>query len=70
MLFSSAHIAKVLQQKGFFYVSQKGSHAKFRKVVGNKKWTVIVPAGKREVPHGTFKSMLRQAGLQEKDFNN
>lgn len=31
-LYSSKHIAKVLQNKDFFYISQKGSHAKFQKI--------------------------------------
>jgi len=57
-LCSSLEIIKVLQKKGFIYISQKGSHAKFRKI-GNPILTVIVPAGKREIPFGTFKSILR-----------
>lgn len=66
-LYSSSEIIKVLQKRGFVYVSQKGSHAKFRKV-GNSVLTVIVPAGKKEIPLGTFKSILRQANLSEDDF--
>ena len=63
-LYSSAHIVKILQGEGFVYVSQKGSHVKFKKL--NK--IVIVPANKKEIPYGTFKSILRQSGLKEKDF--
>ena len=66
-LYSSKEIIKVLQKRGFVYVSQKGSHAKFRKI-GIPTLTVIVPAGKREIPFGTFKSILRQANLAEDDF--
>lgn len=29
---------------------------------------VIVPAGRKEVPHGTLKSILRQSQLTEKYF--
>lgn len=68
-LYSSSEIIKVLQKKGFVYVSQKGSHAKFRKI-GNPTLTVIVPDGKREIPFGTFKSILRQANLSESDFKS
>jgi predicted RNA binding protein YcfA (HicA-like mRNA interferase family) len=68
-LYSSAHIVKVLQKKGFFYVSQKGSHVKFRKRAGTKTYTVIVPAGRREIPRGTFNSILRQSGLRKEDFD-
>jgi predicted RNA binding protein YcfA (HicA-like mRNA interferase family) len=61
-LYSSAKIIKILQKKGFVYVSQKGSHAKFRKT-GSPTLTVIVPADRKEIPFGTFKSILRQASL-------
>jgi predicted RNA binding protein YcfA (HicA-like mRNA interferase family) len=30
--------------------------------------TVIVPAAKREIPYGTFISILRQSGLSKHDF--
>jgi len=45
-LYSSQHILKVLQKKGFIQVGQKGSHKKLRK--GDK--TVIVPDPRKEVP--------------------
>lgn len=66
-LYSSSYIIKVLQNKGFFYVSQRGSHVKFRKF-GNPILTVIIPANKKEIPYGTFKSILRQSKLTEDDF--
>ena len=66
-LYSSKYIIKVLQNKGFVYVSQKGSHAKFRKLMGSSL-TVIVPANRKEIPFGTFKSILRQSKLTEDDF--
>lgn len=66
-LYSSSVIIKVLQKKGFIYISQKGSHVKFRKA-GSPVLTVIVPAGKKEIPFGTFKSIMRQADLTEGDF--
>jgi len=67
-LYSSSHIIKVLQSEGFLYISQKGSHVKFRKI-GKPTLTVIIPAGRKEIPLGTFKSILRQANLTIKDFN-
>lgn len=65
--YSSSDIIKILQKQGFVYISQKGSHIKFRKI-NSKKLTVIVPAKKKEIPFGTFKSILRQANLTENDF--
>ena len=66
-LFSSSHIIKVLQNNGFIYISQKGSHVKLRKI-GKPTLTVIIPANRKEIPYGTFRSILRQSQLSEKDF--
>jgi predicted RNA binding protein YcfA (HicA-like mRNA interferase family) len=66
-LYSSAFIVKILLRHGFIFISQKGSHAKYRKP-GNPVLTVIVPMAKREIPFGTFRSILRQANLREEDF--
>ena len=60
-------VLKVLLAKGFFFVSQNGSHAKYRSA-GNPVLTVIVPIHGKEIPHGTFRSILRQAKLQQSDF--
>jgi len=60
-------ILKVLESKGFFFVSQTGSHAKYRKD-SKPPLTVIVPKHGKEIPYGTFRSILRQSGLSESDF--
>lgn len=65
-LYSSKEIIKVLEQNGFMFVSQKGSHVKyFHKV---KKLTVIIPAERKAMPMGTFHSILRQSCLTKGDF--
>ena len=61
-------VMKVLESKDFFFVSQTGSHAKYRKL-GEHTLTVIVPIHGKEVKYGTFRSILRQAKLTEDDFN-
>ncbi len=66
-LHSSDHINKVLVRKGFVFISQRGSHMKFQKIA-NKRLTVIVPANRKEIPWGTFRSILRQSKLDESDF--
>jgi predicted RNA binding protein YcfA (HicA-like mRNA interferase family) len=65
-LYSSEHIIKILLKKGFIQVSQRGSHKKFRQ--GDK--IVIVPDPKKEIPMGTFHSILRQSGLKKEDFED
>jgi len=65
--YSSKEVVQVLQKKDFVYISQKGSHAKFRKFNGTAL-TAIVPANRKEIPYGTFRSILRQANLTEEEF--
>jgi len=67
-LYSSDYILKVLREKGFQFVSQKGSHIKYRKDDGEKVLTVIIPAGRKEIPIGTFHSILKQSNLSRSDF--
>ena len=66
-LYSSEQIVKTLEREGFVFVSQRGSHVKYRKT-GGPTLTVIVPAGRKQIPRGTFRSILRQAGLDEGAF--
>lgn len=61
---SSQEIIRILQKNGFVFVSQKGSHKKFKKA--NR--IVIIPDPKKEIPKGTFASILRQSGLDKEDF--
>lgn len=58
-LYSSKAIIDILLRYSFIFISQKGSHRKFRK--GER--TVIVPDPKREIPLGTFASILRSQAI-------
>lgn len=66
--YSPRYIIKVLEKRGFVFISQKGSHIKYRKKIGKETLTVIVPVHSKEIPIGTFKSILRQSKLTEDDF--
>ena len=66
-LYSSTYILKVLYSLGFVFVSQKGSHIKLRKI-GNPALTAIIPADRKEIPFGTFRSICRQANLDVANF--
>jgi len=66
-LYSSIHVLKILEAHGFIFISQKGSHIKIRKE-GSPTLTVIVPAGRKEIPQGTMRSILRQSQLTLIDF--
>jgi predicted RNA binding protein YcfA (HicA-like mRNA interferase family) len=63
-LYSSRHIIAVLLKKGFIEIDQTGSHKKLRR----DDKTVIVPTPRKEIPYGTFASILRQSGLNKSDF--
>jgi len=63
---SSDDVIRALRKSGFVLVSQKGSHAKYRRT-GKDARTVIVPVPRKEIPVGTFRSILRQSGLEEED---
>jgi len=62
---SSQKIISILLSHGFIFVSQRGSHQKYRK----EDKTVIVPAPRKEIPIGTFRSIIRQSGLKPNDFD-
>ncbi len=66
-LYSSVFILFILEKNGFNFVSQKGSHIKFRKE-GNPVLNVIIPANRKQIPVGTFNSIVRQSGLNKSDF--
>jgi predicted RNA binding protein YcfA (HicA-like mRNA interferase family) len=69
-LYSSQQVIKTLERQGFAFVSQRGSHVKYRRRDAEIVFTVIVPAGHKQIPRGTFRSILRQSGLDESVFSS
>lgn len=60
-------VKRKLEAAGFAEVSSKGSHVKFAKKNSQGTYTAVVPHY-REVPAGTLRSILRQAGIDPDDF--
>jgi len=60
-------VLRALKNKGFFFVRQKGSHARFCKM-GNPMRNVTIRTSYKEIPYGTFQSILLQSGLKEEEF--
>jgi len=58
-------IISALSKKGFYFKSQKGSHAKYT----NGNFTVIIPMHDT-VARGTLKSILLQANIDLEEFLN
>jgi predicted RNA binding protein YcfA (HicA-like mRNA interferase family) len=68
-LCSSDKIVKALKRAGFQPARHsKGSHQAFVKETAERKYITIVILGKKEVPRGTLKSILDQAGLSVEEF--
>ena len=60
-------MAKALDESGWLFVSQSGSHMKFRNLVSGQM--VIVPNhGLHDLTPGTQKRIMRDAGLTDEDF--
>jgi len=64
-LYSSKEIESVLKKLKFQLDSQKCSHGKFKIEKGQ---IVILPMNRKEIPFGTFRSILRQMSIDDKDF--
>ncbi len=60
-------IKRKLEAAGFTEVTQKGSHVKFVRESEEGRRTATVPNHK-EVPIGTIRSILRQAGISPEEF--
>jgi predicted RNA binding protein YcfA (HicA-like mRNA interferase family) len=56
-------VKRRLEAAGFVPVSQKGSHIKFA-----KEMRIVIVPRHREVTAGVLRSILRQAGLSEDEF--
>ena len=65
---SSRQIEKSLLNHKFKLTSVKGSHQQFKGIIKGKKRRVTVLANKKDFDIKTFKSMVRQSGLDETEF--
>jgi predicted RNA binding protein YcfA (HicA-like mRNA interferase family) len=66
---SAREIIRALSSQGFQVASQKGSHIKMKKIAPNDTRIVIIP-DHPEIPAGTLKSIIRQAGMTDEEFIN
>ncbi|WP_258910851.1 type II toxin-antitoxin system HicA family toxin [Pseudomonas putida] len=57
----SREVIQLIEADGWYEVEVKGSHHQFRHPT--KKGRVTVPHPKTELPKGTVRSILKQAGL-------
>lgn len=55
---------KVLEQKGFRFVRQKGSHRLYK----NEDLRVTIPYHNKDLKPGTLQNILRQAGIKKEEL--
>lgn len=66
LAFTAREVIKKLKRLGFTEKTTAGSHVQF--VCGNRAGKVTVPVHGGEIPKGTLKSILNQAGIDMKQF--
>lgn len=67
-IFSGKQVIKILcKEFGFYFVSQKGSHVKLKKIVAGREIVTIVPLHK-ELARGTLNGALELAQVDEVEF--
>jgi len=64
---SGRETIRALERDGFVFDHQEGSHVTMRHTAGGRSATVPVHGG-RDLPPGTLRSVLRQAGLSVGEF--
>ena len=67
MPFRAKDVLSRLERAGFEVRRQSGSHKVLRHPDGRQTY---VPMHTGDVPSGTFRSILRQAGLTEEEFRD
>ncbi len=64
---SPQHLIKLLEARGFILKRITGSHHIFFNSESRK--TVVVPVhGKKDIPNGTFLSIIKQAGISKDEI--
>jgi predicted RNA binding protein YcfA (HicA-like mRNA interferase family) len=65
MPFKAKDVLARLQRAGFEVRRQRGSHVVLRHADGRQTYVPMRPG---DIPSGTFRSILRQAGLTDEQF--
>lgn len=63
---TSKNIITILEKKGFIFTRSKGSHRLFYNPITHRR--VTVPFHGKDLPMGTLKEILKQAGLTSEDI--
>jgi len=62
--YSAKYLIKIPEKEGYVFRRSNGSHHLYNHPILNK--TIVVPIhGSKDLPKGTFYSILRQAGIEK-----
>jgi predicted RNA binding protein YcfA (HicA-like mRNA interferase family) len=67
MPYKAREVLAKLQRAGFVIKRQRGSHVVLRHDDGRQTYVAMHPG---DVPTGTFRAILKQAGMQEEEFRD
>lgn len=67
-LCSSQQIIRALQRAGFQSKTSSGSHLTMQRQTARRTITTVVIMGKKEVPRGTLRGILRLAEMSNREF--
>jgi len=62
MHYSSLDLIRIVKEDGWFQVSKRGSHLKFKH--SRKPGIIVIPNPKKDMPQGTAQKILKMAGLK------
>jgi predicted RNA binding protein YcfA (HicA-like mRNA interferase family) len=62
--YSSKALLRMLMRDGWFVVKVSGDHHKFKHPL--KKGIVVLPHPAKDIPIGTARQILKQAGIEDK----
>jgi predicted RNA binding protein YcfA (HicA-like mRNA interferase family) len=60
--YSSAELIEIVEKDGWYQISKRGSHLKFKHL--KKSGVIIIPHPKKDIPTGTAQKILKMAGLK------
>jgi predicted RNA binding protein YcfA (HicA-like mRNA interferase family) len=63
---TSSKVIKILERKGFILDRAKGSHRIYYHPESRRR--VVIPYHRKDLPPGTLREILRQAGLNKEEL--
>lgn len=65
---TSQQVIKILEKKGFVLDRSKGSHRIY--IHPESRRRAVVPFHRKDLPQGTLRDILKQAGIEPEELQN